>query len=121
MLEGFRDGGFGMFPTLIFGIALCAVAVRYAASPEKRFVPLLLSLGTCTLSSGALGFASGFIVSTRAVAREGLERPGLALLGAGEALNCVALSLIMITLAALVTVVGAARLARHGRDPRTES
>ena len=112
MLEAFHDGGFGMFPTLVFGIALCAVAARYAATPEKRFVPLLLALGTCTLSSGALGFASGFIVSTRAVAREGLARPGIALLGAGEALNCVALSLVLITLAGLVTVVGAARVVR---------
>jgi hypothetical protein len=114
MFEAFRDGGFGMFPTLAFGIALCAIAIRYATKPEKRFVPLLLALGTCTLSSGALGFVSGFIVATRYVDKLGVqEHASLAIVGAGEALNCVALALVMVTLAALATVVGAARISRQ--------
>jgi hypothetical protein len=51
MLQHFREGGWGMFPTLGFGLLMLAVAARYALRPERRFVPLLL--GALAASVGA--------------------------------------------------------------------
>ena len=114
MLEAFRDGGWGMFPTLAFGLALVGVALRYAVRPEMRFVPLLAALGVVTLVAGALGFVTGLIVSIRCVAESGGQNPMLSLLGAGEALNNVALALFLVMLAAAAAVTGAWRISRHG-------
>ncbi len=72
-LEHFRDGGLGMYPTLVFGLVLLVVAGRYATRPERRYVPLLVALNLLTLSAGALGFVSGVITTSRQL--EALE-PG---------------------------------------------
>ena len=56
-----------MYATLVFGLALLAVAVRYALRPAGRFIPLLASLGITTLASGTLGFVSGVIKTTHAL------------------------------------------------------
>ena len=121
MLDYFRDGGWGMFPTLVCGLVLVAVAARYAVRPEKRFVPLLASLGILTMTIGALGFVSGLIVSVRAVTRVTPLNPLLALLGAGEALNNVGLALCLISLAALATVTGAWRLSYAATRPTSDA
>src|SRR5690348_5351015 len=63
MSEAFHMGGWGMYPTLVFGILLVAASVRYAISPERRFVPLQVSLGILTLVGGGLGFITGTIKS----------------------------------------------------------
>src|SRR5215472_1146163 len=99
--NGFRDGGWGMFPTLIFGLLLLGVSVRYFIDPSRRFIPLLVSLGILTLAAGALGFVTGFIKSVSAVEKGGAAQPVLALLGAGEAANCIGLALSLLVLAAL--------------------
>jgi DNA polymerase-4 len=52
MLEIFRNGGFGMYPTALFGLLMLAVAARYAVRPESRWIPLQISLGIVTLSVG---------------------------------------------------------------------
>jgi uncharacterized membrane protein YfcA len=111
ILEAFREGGWGMFPTAIFGILLVGVAVRYAIDPAKRLVPLLVSLGAVTLTAGALGFVTGFIKSVSAIEASPEHNPALALLGAGEAANCVGLALCLMTIAGLATSAGALRIA----------
>jgi hypothetical protein len=111
--EAFRNGGYGMFPTLAFGLLLLAVAVRYAIEPARKYVPLLLSLGVVTVASGALGFVSGFIKSVGAITLSNDHSPILSLLGAGEAANCIGLALTLVTLAALSTSAGAFRLSRR--------
>ena len=114
--EAFQMGGWGMFPTLFFGLAAIGVALRYAVAPSRRFVPLLFALGIVTLTSGALGFVTGFIKSVSAVAESGLASPALALIGAGEALHCVALALLCLTFAGLAGAIGAARISQGARD-----
>jgi hypothetical protein len=118
MMEGFRSGGWGMFPTLIFGVVLLGVAMRYLIEPHKRLVPLLLSLGVLTMAAGALGFVTGLIKSIEAVARTGGDRAVLALIGAGEAANCIGLALVIVVLAAMATSGGALRLARSADAAR---
>ena len=117
MLHDFiRDGGFGMYPTLLFGGLSVAAALVLALKPERRFVPLLLALGATTGASGVLGTAMGFISSLRAVANlESPDRLTLLMLGAAESLNNLVLALACTVLAALVASVAAARVALSRR------
>lgn len=113
MLEGFRDGGWGMFPTLVFGLLMVAAAIRYAARPEARFLPLMWGLGALTVSSGALGFVTGLITTFHYVAAH--NEPGnVALQGAGESLNNLAFALMFVVLASLAASFGAWKLAHGG-------
>jgi hypothetical protein len=121
LVEHFRDGGWGMFPTLACGVLMLAVAVRYAVAPEKRFVPLLSGLGVLTLASGALGFVTGLITTCGAI---GSDRFGagmdtrITIVGFGESLNNLAFALIFIVLAAICASYGAYRLSRVQPDER---
>jgi hypothetical protein len=112
LVHHFKDGGYGMIPTLAFGIVFLAVAARYAVRPEKRVVPLMVALGTLTISAGLLGFVSGVIVTAGALSRAPEIPSKVAFFGVGEALNCVALAMIAIVLAAIAASVGAWRHAR---------
>lgn len=112
MMEHFREGGWGMFPTLVFGLVMLAVAARYAARPERRYVPLLLGTGVVTLSSGMLGFVTGLITTFRYIGQVGPDRRYLAIIGIGESLENVAFALIFAVLASLVASVGAWRIAQ---------
>ena len=117
MMEHFREGGWGMFPTLVFGLLMLAVAVRYATRPERRYVPLLLGTGVVTLSSGALGFVTGLITTFRYIGQVGPDRRYLAIIGIGESLENVAFALIFAVLASLIASVGAWRIAHGGPTP----
>jgi hypothetical protein len=118
MGDMFKMGGFGMFPTAIFGLLLVASSIRYALAPERRFVPLQASLGVMTLASGSLGFVLGLIKSTLAIEGAGPDKRWIWVVGMGEALNCVALALGLLTIAALAASVGALRIARSEPDGR---
>jgi hypothetical protein len=116
LAEYFRDGGWGMFPTLASGVLLLAAAGRYAVSPERRWVPLLAALTVVTLASGALGFTSGMITTARYVVRDHVTEPGtITLEGFGESLNNVAFALVFVVLAALGATVGGGRIALASR------
>ena len=75
MLESFRLGGFAMFPTALFGALLLGAALRYARTPDARFIPLQVALAILTLATGALGFVTGLIASTTHLGEEQAERP----------------------------------------------
>jgi hypothetical protein len=112
-VQHFQDGGCGMFPTLVFGAAMLAVALKYALRPEGRILPLLIGLGVLTFSAGALGFVTGMIVTCGAIERAPQQNEvTLALLGFGESLNNVAFALIFVVLAAMAASFGAWRLSK---------
>ncbi len=117
MMEHFREGGWGMFPTLGFGLLMLAVAVRYATRPERRYVPLLLGTGVLTLSSGALGFVTGLITTFRYIGQVRPDQRYLAIIGIGESLENVAFALVFAVLASLIVSVGAWRIAHDGPTP----
>ena len=96
-----------MFPTLVCGAFLLAVAVKYAANPEKQRVPLLVALSALTFTSGLLGFVSGFIVTTNAFSGGADAR--VIWVGMGEAANCMALALLLMVFAGVATSLGAWR------------
>ncbi|WP_437759913.1 hypothetical protein [Sorangium sp. So ce1389] len=112
MAEAFHMGGWGMYPTLVFGLLLLAASVRYAISPERRFVPLQISLGILTLVSGGLGFVSGTIKSLTLVGAVPPDERWLWIVGLGESLHNVGLALALLILSSLAATVGAYRLSQ---------
>src|SRR5438034_1027744 len=114
MREFFTEGGFGMYPTLGFGLLMIAVGAFYAARPERRFVPLLVALGVLTLAGGSLGFVTGVMKSfTAAADYQPRDMAGaLAMKGTAESLCNLALALILTVFSAIAASLGAWRLAR---------
>lgn len=113
MLEIFRNGGFGMYPTALFGLLSLAVAARYAVRPESRWIPLQISLGIVTLLVGSTSFVGGLIATTTHLEQTGDRAGVIGAVGFGESLNNVALALALVAVAAMATTVGVARRVRH--------
>ncbi|MFP2912931.1 hypothetical protein ACLESD_49580 [Pyxidicoccus sp. 3LFB2] len=118
MQNAFIAGGWGMYPTLLAGLALVFTCLQYARRPESRLVPLMLSLALFTLMAGALGFATG-VMSLLRYATSTDVPASIFLMGVYESLHNVALALMLSTLAALLASVGAWRLSRGAVVPRT--
>lgn len=110
MLESFRLGGWGMYPTLFFGAIAIIAALVYAMRPERRFVPIVAASSLLTLTSGLLGFVTGCIATAQYVER--VSDQTLIVVGVGESLNNVALALVLIAFALLAVTLGALRIAR---------
>lgn len=112
----YQNGGWGMWPTTLFGFFLVASCVLLMLRPEKRFVPLVARLGVLTFASGLLGTSVGFIKTFRYVAetvpRE--EQLEIALIGVSESLNNLVLALLIIAISMLLATIGAARVLRKG-------
>ena len=112
MLEAFKNGGWGMIPTAVFGVLMVAASLKYAMTPERRQVPLLLSLGVLTIAAGGLGFVTGLIKSAEAVGSMPHDNQVIWVVGMGESLNNVALALGLVVLGSISASVGALRIAR---------
>lgn len=117
MRDAFLMGGWGMYPTMLFGVLMIAASIRYAVRPERRMVPLQISLGLITLFAGVLGCITGVIKSLTALDALPADRHWIWIIGLGEALNCVALAFSLLIVAALAASVGAFRLARGTAEP----
>ncbi len=114
MSEAFIAGGWGMYPTLLAGLALLGTSLRYASRPESRYIPLMLTLGLFTLFAGGLGFITGIMNLLGAYAGP-LASQGSSVLyiGIQEALHNIALALLMTMVSAIAASIGARRLARQ--------
>jgi hypothetical protein len=111
-----NEGGFGMYPTLVFGALCVLAAVAIAFKPERRLVPMVLALGVTTFGSGMLGTVMGFIASLRAITQvPATDRLTIAMVGAAESLNNMVLALVLVVLSALIASVAAARVALSQR------
>jgi hypothetical protein len=111
MIADFHEGGWGMYPTLFFGLLALAVAALYAVRPERRFVPLVVSTSLLTLVSGVLGFVRG--VSASFVHVTDAADRAVAMVGVGESAHNVTLALVFVVLVLLATTVGSLRTARQ--------
>jgi hypothetical protein len=101
----FMDGGWGMFPTLALGLFLVSVVVRSAVSDRSRGQELVVPLGVATITSGFLGFVLGLMATFNHIAEVG-GNGVIAMAGAGESLNNLALAFGLVLVAAIATTIG---------------
>lgn len=113
ILESFHNGGWGMWPTLVVGLLMIGVSARYAVSPEKRFVPLIVASSVLTFLTGALGFVTGLIATSQYFDMNAAP-PNVVVIGFGESLNNVGLALVLLSVGMIAVTLGAAR---HARSP----
>lgn len=110
----FHDGGWGMYPTAFSGFFLVLASVLVLIRPDRKFVPLLASLGAVTLLSGVLGTLVGVANSMRFIHQVPVERQlGILSMGVAESLNVTVLALILVVLASLL---GSGAALRHSRS-----
>lgn len=115
MMEAFRLGGFGMYPTLVAGVLLVASAIRYAHKPEHEAPPLIYQLSVLTALVGTLGFISGVIHTFIACGQASPnELQNFVVVGTGESLCNIGLALVMLVMARIATSLGAYRWGSRG-------
>ena len=112
MTDWFSHGGYPMWVTLVFGVLSIGAAGRYAIRPERRFVPLVVGLGSMTFLCGSLGFVMGLVKSLGSLDLVPAERRWIWMLGFGESLVNVAFALALVAVSTLAMVVGAWKVSR---------
>jgi hypothetical protein len=111
----FAAGGWGMYPTMLFGFLLLATTVLHALRPEPRFQRLTGALGIVTFASGLLGTAVGICNSAHYLDQvPPQDQLKIFAMGCEESLHNLVLGLIIVILAALIT---AASSIRRGGSP----
>ena len=122
MQEAFHHGGWGMYPTTLFGLIMLGTAVLYAMRPTRRNMRIVKSLGALVMLSGLLGFVTGCIKGFTAVAELPPGEVGkIALVCVGESLNNVGLAFSLLILTTIITTLGTVRSANDKGelvDPR---
>ena len=109
----FQAGGWGMYPTSIFGFLLVASGLLLVLRPERRFVALVVSLGVVTLGSGVLSCSVGVTNTLHYMTRIApAEQLKVLALGCAESLNNVVLALLLAVLTSVLAAVAALRASR---------
>jgi len=110
MLEAFRLGGWGMYPTTIAGVFLIVAAIRYARTSDRAALPLIRQLSILTALVGTLGFVTGVIHAfTACGGAPAGDLPYYVVIGTGESLCNVGLALVLLVMARAATAVGTYR------------
>jgi len=112
MGEAFRLGGWGMWPTLVFGLLMLAVAVLHAVRADQRLSPVVRATIWMTLISGCLGFVTGLIRSCLYISDVAADDRYLVIIGLGESLCNVAWALVLIMVAMIITTIGTWRISK---------
>jgi len=108
----YENGGYGMYPTTLFGFVLILVACLHLLRPEGRYLPAVVTTACLTVAWGALGTLTGLMVVFRFVQHvEAQDQLRVAVLGFAEAINNLMLGLILAILGGLVTLAGVLRKA----------
>ena len=108
----FTVGGLGMYPISVDGFLLLASALLLALRPERRFVPLVVSLALLTLCAGVLGTLVGIVSTLHYVATTSTGQVQTLIMGAAEASHCLVLALLVISAALALTAIAAWRASR---------
>jgi hypothetical protein len=110
MSEFFSAGGFGMYPTLLFGFLLVACSILFLFRPEPRYLASLVGLGAATGCAGLLGFSTG-VMNTLRYLKEVPPDDRLLVIAFGceESLHCVVLALVLLVIAGIFVSIGAVR------------
>lgn len=117
----FYEGGLGIYPTALCGFLLVAAACLLALRPERRFVPLVVSLGLLTLGSGLFATWVGYLkcfhgvvnaAKSGAFAATGSAMPAMVLEGIAQASHCFVLALCLVVSALWLASIAAWRASR---------
>ena len=118
MGEFFRAGGFGMFPTLVFGFLLVASSLLFLLRPEARYLASLVGLGATTAAAGLLGFSLGVLNVLRYVDQVPPEKQfTVVAFGVEESLHVAVLALVLMVVAGVFVSAGAVRAIGLFRAP----
>jgi hypothetical protein len=108
----FESGGYGMYPTALFGFVLVLLACLYAFRPEARFLPVVVAMGFMTMAWGLMGMVTGLMHVFRYVQYVGPDDAvKVAALGCAEAVVNVLFAVMLVIFAGLATLVGLSRRA----------
>ena len=106
----FEAGGFGMYPTILFGFLLLALTALHAMRPAPRFQRTINALGVVTFASGLLGTVVGICNSAHYLDQVPPDKQFMMfVMGCEESLHNLVLALIIVVLAALITAVSSVR------------
>jgi hypothetical protein len=107
-------GGWGMFPTLLFGFFLVASAALYLFRPRAGGLRLPGALLALTFGAGLLGTLVGVVNTLRwSTSAPEAERAQVLVMGVAESANCLVLAFILALLAGVLVTVGVARAPRQ--------
>ena len=106
----FGAGGWGMYPTTVFGFLLLAAIGLDALRAEPRYRRIISALMVTVFASGLLGTSVGICKSAHDLGRVPVEKQLQTFaLGCEESLHNLVLALIILVIANLVAAVVALR------------
>jgi hypothetical protein len=106
----YENGGYGMYPTTLFGFVLVLTACLYLLRPQRRFVPIIVTSGCLTMASGVLGTATALMHVFRYVQYvDAADAVKVATLGGAEAITNLVLATVLVVLAGLAMLAGVLR------------
>jgi len=106
--ENWREGGWGMWPILLFGTLAVLGAARFAWRGEHRLTGFVRWMTFTTGSSAVLGFITGMMATFSYLVFQvpESERGKIMILGTRESSSCLAFGLVMTTLIGLLMAIG---------------
>ncbi len=111
----YEEGGWGMWPTTVFGFVAMAWAVLFAWRRAQSVMrPVLTTLSLLVLGSGLLGTTVGLVATLRGASQQ--PEPGdrvlVMFVGTAESLNNLVLGFIFVMFTLCITAVGQWRATR---------
>lgn len=119
MIEAWKIGGWGMFPTMAFGLLAIAAAIAYALKPDRARLVRVCVLAANTMVAGLLATVTGIMKMLSIAA--GWPNQSEILACTSESLMCVSLGLSLIMLVGIVTGIGASRSVSRGQGAAAAS
>jgi hypothetical protein len=112
--QNWQDGGWGMWPILVFGVLSVIGAARFAWRGEHDLTGFVRWMLVTTGSSALLGFSAGMHAVFNYLRREEPAevakvadwRIRILFEGTKEASNCLSFGLLLITLSCLLLAIG---------------
>lgn len=112
MFEFFDEGGWTMYPTMLFGLLAVLASLLLAVRPEARFVPMFVSLCALTFATGFLGTLWGVTGLVKASANADPADVKMIMTAcATQALNSLLLASLFLVIGILGATSGAVRFA----------
>jgi hypothetical protein len=106
----FEAGGWGMYPTMLFGFLFLAVTALHALRRDARHQRVAIALGTVTFASGLLGTVVGICNSVHYLEQVPREDQFLMfVMGCEESLHNLVLALILVVIGGLISAGSALR------------